>query len=238
MGNLFGAVNCLICSAAMIREYTWETIFKPRRTVVCKACLGKFELIPKPVCQICSRSLAVLPPDFIHGDLCGDCHRWEKDEGWKGVLDQNVSLYHYNELMKELIALFKYRGDYAVAEAFGGQLKTAISGLKHNVIVPIPLSGERLQERGFNQSEALIVAAGFEPVHILVRKHTEKQSKKSREARMELGQIFQIHDSASVKDKHILLVDDIYTTGSTLRHAAKALKEAGAVRVCSLTIAR
>ena len=238
MGNLFGTVNCLICSAAMIREYTWETIFKPRKTVVCKACLGKFEPIPKPACRICARSLAVLQPDFIHGDLCGDCHRWERDEMWKGVLDWNKSLYQYNDFMKELIALFKYRGDYAVAEAFQGQLQTAIADMEFDLIVPIPLSGERLQERGFNQSEALIVTAGFSPTPVLVRQHTEKQSKKSREARMELGQIFQIDDSASIKDKHILLVDDIYTTGSTLRHAAKALKEAGAGRVCSLTIAR
>ena len=66
----------------------------------------------------------------------------------------------------------------------------------------------------------------------------EKQSKKSRSERIHIPQVFQINPQVEIIGKHILLIDDIYTTGSTLRHAAKLLKESGAERIQSLTLAR
>ena len=104
-------------------------------------------------------------------------------------------------------------------------------------IVPIPLSPERLQERGFNQAEALIVEAGLQSANLLKRTHSEKQSKKSRSDRIHVPQVFSL-EPTTLEGKRILLVDDIYTTGSTLRHAAKILVENGAASVSSITIAR
>jgi len=102
------------------------------------------------------------------------------------------------------------------------------------------LSQERLYERGFNQAEALILEAGFKSTTLLTRIHTEKQSKKSRTDRIHLPQVFQFDSNRSIplEGKDVLLVDDIYTTGSTLRHAAKILLEHGAKKVDSFTLAR
>jgi competence protein ComFC len=172
---------------------------------------------------------------FRHGDLCNDCVRWEADPEWKGYLDQNISLFQYNDFLKEVIARFKFRGDYIIAKAFAEQIKSKLAKLEYDFLVPIPLSEERLYERGFNQAEALLTVAGYTPTPLLTRIHSEKQSKKSRTERIHVPQVFQVSENESGK---ILLIDDIYTTGSTLRHAAKILKEAGAERIQSITLAR
>lgn len=104
-------------------------------------------------------------------------------------------------------------------------------------IVPIPLSPVRLYERGFNQSAALIHEAGFTMTELLRRTHSEKQSKKSRFDRIHLHQVFQPLN-LNLENRKIILIDDIYTTGSTLYHAAKLLKAGGATSVCSFTLAR
>ena len=172
------------------------------------------------------------------GNQCLDCVRWEKDEQWKGYLTKNISIFHYNEYLKQIIAKYKYRGDYALAEAFVPFLREGMKSIDFEIITVIPLSEERLKERGFNQAQAFTDLLGLETVEVLTRLHTEKQSKKSRKERISLPQVFQVTESDVIQNKSILIVDDIYTTGSTLRHAAKILKIAGAREVSSITLAR
>jgi competence protein ComFC len=211
-------------------------LFSPEKEqLLCSICEGRLEKISGDCCKMCCRSFSQLDEQFRHGDLCNDCVRWEADPKWSDFLDQNFSLFHYNDFLKEVIARFKFRGDYIIAKAFTEPLKQELSKLTFDYLVPIPLSEERLYERGFNQAEALLAAAGFPPTPLLTRIHSEKQSKKSRTERIHVPQVFQVSESVSGK---ILLVDDIYTTGSTLRHAAKILKEAGAERTQSFTLAR
>lgn len=173
---------------------------------------------------------------YQKNDYCLDCIRWEEDKDWAGTLEKNFSVVMYNEFAQEVIARYKYRGDYVLAYAFAAIMKKKLNAIPFDVLVPIPLSDVRLVERGFNQSEALIIACGYKVSKLLTRIHTEKQSKKSRSERIHLPQVFQIEEL--IPNQRILLIDDIYTTGSTLRHAAKLLKEAGADSVCSLTFAR
>ncbi|WP_246197180.1 ComF family protein [Cytobacillus depressus] len=177
-----------------------------------------------------------LDAQFIIEDLCTDCVRWEKESLWAGALERNYSAVMYNDFAKEVIAQFKYRGDYVLAHVFASLLKKKLAAIPFDLIVPIPLSEERQYERGFNQSEALIRACGYEPSSLLARTHSEKQSKKSRSERIHLSKVFQIKEP--IPNQKILLIDDIYTTGSTLRHAAKCLKKAGALSVSSLSFAR
>ncbi|MFY2155821.1 ComF family protein [Cytobacillus firmus] len=124
-----------------------------------------------------------------------------------------------------------------MARAFSPFIKEKLKNLNFECLVPIPLSPERLYERGFNQSAALIREAGFTPKDLLQRIHSEKQSKKSRLDRIHQNQVFEPLN-INIKNKIILLVDDIYTTGSTLYHAARVLKNGGAASVFSLTLAR
>ncbi|WP_260631227.1 ComF family protein [Bacillus sp. S/N-304-OC-R1] len=151
-------------------------------------------------------------------------------------MEKNYSVVTYNDFAKEVMAQFKYRGDYVLAYVIAPLIKKKLTLIPFNSIVPIPLSNERQYERGFNQTEGIIRACRYTPADVLTRTHTEKQSKKSRSERIHLEQVFQIKNPVS--NQKILLIDDIYTTGSTLRHAAKCLKAAGAQTVRSLTFIR
>lgn len=254
---------CLYCFQPISPNYTWRSVFLAQlNRQICSKCENQLERIMGTTCQICHRPKTETNKQYFKDDLCNDCIRWEESSKWRGTLTKNTSIYVYNDFMAELIAKFKYRGDYALAKVFTEDIQNILRNLTFDIIVPIPLSEERLYERGFNQTEALLIEAGVRPAHLLERTHTEKQSKKSREERIHLQQVFKlsqmqlttvtnesnqtettknqqatqpIHD---IKNKHILLVDDIYTTGSTLRHAAYILKQAGAKSIQSLTLAR
>lgn len=112
------------------------------------------------------------------------------------------------------------------------------------VIVPVPLHRSRLLERGYNQSEML--AKGAAPIlgapvdsRLLVRHvPTKSQTALKRANRWEnLDGVFRVVEPARVRDRHLLIVDDVLTTGSTAGSAAKVLKEAGAARVDLATLA-
>ncbi|MBW8349446.1 ComF family protein [Bacillus sp. IITD106] len=232
--------HCLYCDALIMNEMDWINIIFPKKEpALCQECRGKLEPIKGELCKFCSRPLKELDPKFITEHTCLDCIRWEQDPQWKGTLDKNISIFVYNDFLKEFIARFKFRGDYELAKAFSEEISSQIKNIEHDQLVSIPLSEERLKERGFNQSEALARQAGFSAYDLLIRTHSEKQSKKSREERLTQNQVFQLKQSTNIfQGKNILLIDDIYTTGSTLRQAGKILKEAGANQVQSLTVAR
>ena len=111
-----------------------------------------------------------------------------------------------------------------------------------DLIVPVPLHPKRLKQRGFNQ--ALLLARAFPEVPLgreaVVRvRHTVPQVElKPKERRDNVKGAFAVPDPALVKGKNVLLLDDVYTTGATVRECAKVLRRAGARRVDVLTVAR
>jgi competence protein ComFC len=217
----------------------WTALLSPEKEKwICPTCDNKFEKISGETCRICNRSFQGIDETFRNDDLCYDCVRWEEDPEWSGFLEKNESIFRYNDFFKEVLARFKFRGDYILSKVFADSLADRLTTMDGNLFVPIPLSNERLYERGFNQAEVILIEAGFSPTHLLTRVHSEKQSKKTRSERIHLPQVFQIFDEINVEDKNIVLIDDVYTTGSTLRHAAKLLKKAGAKRIHSITLAR
>ncbi|WP_181347257.1 ComF family protein [Thalassobacillus sp. CUG 92003] len=169
---------------------------------------------------------------------CSDCQKWEQSDKWQGVLKRNQSLYHYHEGIQEVITQWKYRGDYVLVKLFQSDIERIVKDRRKQwptAVVPIPLSSERLVERGFNQAEAIARLMTRKPVHLLERLDSEKQSKKTRYER--LNRINPFRSKTSVPP-HVLLVDDIYTTGATLRYAAKALQDAGCLHIESFTLIR
>ncbi|MGM0843775.1 MAG: ComF family protein [Bacillota bacterium] len=232
--------HCLDCHSEIEYLVSWNSfLFPPEERWLCSKCESQLQPITGEKCHICSRPLSLLQPHHIKEGTCLDCTRWEQDPQWTGVLSKNTSLYLYNDYLKAYLAKYKYRGDYILAKAFATSISQAVSPLNANLIVSIPLSPERLQERGFNQAEALASVAGLPTQHLLIRKHSEKQSKKSRQERISSETVFAIGpQQPNISNKSILLIDDLYTTGTTLRHAAQCLKQAGASEVCSLTLAR
>ncbi|MBM7585789.1 competence protein ComFC [Bacillus pakistanensis] len=231
--------TCLYCQQKLRFDVTWSTLLlKFQEQWLCEKCASQLVKIEGKSCTHCSRNLEKLDSSLVDEDICFDCHRWENNGEWRGVLTRNTSIYEYNDFLKEYLARFKYRGDYVLARAFSQQIHELVKTFQYDLAVPIPLSKERQYERGFNQADAILIEAGLKSNHLLTRLHSEKQSKKSRSERIQNQHVFQTTNSSSLKNQSILLIDDIYTTGSTLRQAAKTLKQAGAKEVNSLTIAR
>ncbi|GAA3319554.1 hypothetical protein GCM10020331_026900 [Ectobacillus funiculus] len=104
----------------------------------------------------------------------------------------------------------------------------------------MPLSSERQYERGFNQAELLAACLPYMKSPLITRVHTEKNKAKkdSDGASADTVPIFLLSSRIQLEGEHILLVDDVYTTGTTLRQIGKVLREQGAAAVYALTVFR
>ncbi|MDN2452739.1 phosphoribosyltransferase family protein [Lactobacillus sp. UCMA15818] len=227
---------CLMCQGR-INEYfdfAWVlSLQQPRKSFLCKNCHNNFMiLINHPNCPGCGRRMN-------KKELCVDCKKWEK------IYDDllgNTALYEYNEAMKTYFERFKFMGDYYYFNIFNEELKAVIQKKysKGWLYVPIPLSFQSFQIRMFNQVEALF--SGLKLTDLLVVKSGEKiqQSKLNRRERLTMSQpfILNTHSGVKVEATNIVLLDDIYTTGRTLYHAAIIMKNAGAREIKSITLAR
>ena len=232
--------RCLWCGEDMSQQVSWQLLFGMKVTC-CEACQKQLHPIRGEVCLKCGRSLQQMDARFVQGKHCTDCVRWG-ERGWKDVLIQNKSFYVYNDFLKKILARFKYRGDVDVGRVFSSSIhKELIRSYSFiDQVIPMPASPERMYERGFNQCEVWIEGTKFMEVSPLKRMRNEdKQSKRSREQRINREEeMFQLVDEANVAGKKLLLLDDIYTTGTTIHHAALTLKKGGAAEVYSLTLCR
>ena len=135
---------------------------------------------------------------------------------------------------------------YGLATALSALMIRALpQDLLADVIVPVPLHGSRLRAREFNQSLLIADHLGrylMRPVSAtdLVRvMATEPQTTLSRSQRLRnLRRAFHVRNTVPFAGRHVLLVDDVFTTGTTLNECAKALRAAGAESVSALTLAR
>ncbi|SFA88148.1 competence protein ComFC [Lentibacillus halodurans] len=226
-------MNCLWCDADIVPDTSWRNIIlvsKPKN--LCPSCTDQLTVLQGKRCVKCSR--------LSEKEMCPDCMHWERSLSQEDPLTWNYSVFSYNEAMKEMITRWKYRGDYCLGKAFEMEYRKAFKRNfsflpKEAVAVPIPLSEERMHERGFNQSKMLASFLPLKRKDILTRIHGEKQSKKTRRQRVTAVNPFQMKGSIN---NPVILADDIYTTGTTLRHAATALKKHGCPAVYALTLIR
>lgn len=214
--------------------FTWKSFLLLNEERLCVACRDGLMKIHSPTCHKCGRAQS-------NDQLCQDCSRWTERPDFAEVLVKNRSVYAYNDFMKDILARFKFRGDTASAELFRKDVRSTFKrsfSIKEPVLVPIPLSKERLKERGFNQSMILASMIGGPIFQPLIKVHQSKQSKKRKNERLYQQGLFQLNQADSVVLKDVILVDDIYTTGSTVYQAARILKDAGAKSVSSFTLIR
>lgn len=212
----------------------------------CASCNRLLELQERGLCLSCRerlQKLKLLPSEerirvsLSHGD-----------EGW--------ALFCYQDAVKEIFHKIKFerRRDLLrlfleeIALFFVRRPRLAI----YDCVVPIPLDARRRLEREFNQSGIIAAAVRkilrkkqaaplprFEKRVLLKTRTTLPQSLLGREDRkLNLDRVFQVSDPARIRGKSVLLVDDIFTTGSTLEQAAKTMKAAGASRVDYFVLAR
>ncbi|WP_200964033.1 ComF family protein [Bacillus pumilus] len=225
---------CQICEGHFVASFTWKSLLLLNEDRLCIACKHRLEKIQRPICPACGRAQS-------NDQLCQDCSRWKERLDSTTVLVKNRSVYAYNDLMKDVLSRFKFRGDTALAELFKQDVQAIFKrsfSIKEPVLIPIPLSKERLNERGFNQSVILASLIGQPIQQPLVKIHQSKQSKKKKNERLDQKGMFQINQTDVIVQRDVILIDDIYTTGATIYDAARILKEAGAKSVSSFTLIR
>jgi ComF family protein len=159
--------------------------------------------------------------------------------------------------MRAAIHALKYKGIHPAADGLGRMLAQAIGQLATEapaqmLVVPIPLHRSKQSQRGFNQARSLAVSAlrCLRKTHpewkltlapsTLIRHHaTASQAGLTpRQRRLNVRRAFSVSDPAAIEGKHILLIDDILTTGATARAAALAVTQAGATSVWVATLSR
>ena len=188
-----------------------------------------------PWCQRCGKPLVAHEQEY-----CGDCSR-KQHEFHKGR-----AAFVYDETMRRSIAKFKYEGRQEYAAFYADEiLKTCareVIGWNAEAFVPIPLHSARRRKRGYNQAELLareLSGRSGIPVDksLLIRtKNTRAQKELSdQERKANLKHAFSVREKR-IPCKKIILVDDIYTTGSTMDEVAAVLKARGAEMIYFLCI--
>ncbi|MHA6258380.1 ComF family protein [Sporosarcina sp. CAU 1771] len=152
------------------------------------------------------------------------------------IVDQITSLYAYNDAMRSYLHQFKFLQDVALAEVFAKEIKRSIP--KGAIVVPIPIHPKKRMERTFAHIDELLKCAHVSYVHVLEKTGTERMGEKTKQERLAMAPLFKLKPQVVIQPSTYILIDDIYTTGTTLRHAASLLKEAGATRVEAITLIR
>ena len=227
--NILFPISCLSCK----KDDEW----------ICDECLNKIPLKKEQVCPICQKKIT---PD---GRVCFSCNKKFQIDG------VFIASNYNNNLISRSVHYYKYRFIQDLSTPLGKILRKAIlsSGLSvPDIIIPVPLHKKRLRWRGFNQAELLAnylsqnLTLGFEiPIAsdiILRKKYTPPQMKIKnicqRKENIQNAFAINVNKKFSIKNKRILLVDDIAATGATLFECAKTLKKSGAKEVFGIVIAR
>lgn len=202
-------------------------------SVLCEDCLQSADYMDHIGCKYCCKPMA----------NTGVCSRCQSE---RHFYEEIHCLAAYKGLIRESIHRLKYQRDIGLARFLAKRLQFLYesSGWSVDMIIPVPLSQERLKERGYNQAQALAYPLSLGlliPLELkaLVRvKETQTQVNLSYyERRVNLENAF-LADPILVRGKSVLLIDDVFTTGATINSAAKALKNAGSAQVFALTVAK
>lgn len=201
---------------------------------------------------ICCRSKSA-DMKFRQGDIgiCGRCfdrlQRTGPDMSFDGLrhADYIISPFYYKNGLRDAIIAHKFEGARAYADVFLSLTEDALAGIKYvlgefDLLVPVPLSRKRMNERGYNQAELLakplseFIGIEYRDDVLIRHKNTRYQARLRNYERMtNVKGAFSSSDYA--KDKSIIIFDDIYTTGSTVDECAKTLKSVGAGKIIGLT---
>ena len=223
---------CLICGLKLERHY---------KLSVCRNCRRNLRVTKKPYCFKCGAVLETISQ--IRKTGCNKCYRK------KFFFDQVISAFQYKGIVKQCIHLFKYNRKIRLRDLFSEPMRDFLldnfSANRFDIVTAVPLHKSKLRKRGFNQSQLIAenistnlqIDSSFD--NLVRTKKTVPQFKlKAGTRKKNLENVFFCKKPDIFKDKNILLIDDILTTGSTLNECSRTLKQAGAKSITCLTIAR
>ncbi len=235
--DIFFPPVCILCGKDKLFD----------REPICPECWARANPIKVPVCKRCGLPLGSSDRAEPEGPyLCSVCRQRE----W--AFDMARAGFVFDGPVRDASHMLKYQGHFGIGAWLGKKMEEILRDTFHYkeneeeaLIVPVPLSPERLKDREFNHSLALAVpiskSLGF-PVNtsVLQRKNGSRPQVglSPKERWHNVRGAFSIKGSESIKGKRVILVDDVLTTGATSNECARVLKKAGAVRVDVLILAR
>ena len=227
LSDFFLPSDCLLCS-------------KPGNMALCNACI---KALPDPGtcrCEQCGLRLEAAT-DENSVRICGQCLSDPP------AFDHSLIATDYAPPLDMLAHDLKFRARLPLARAFGQLLVDAAGATlsQADVLIPVPLATERLALRGFNQALEIarpVAAAWNMPlladICIRIRNTGAQAELPLSQRRVNMRGAFAVRDRKVIENRHVLVVDDVMTTGHTLRELAACLKRRGAMRVSNLVLAR
>ncbi|MFT3856080.1 MAG: ComF family protein [Aquabacterium sp.] len=204
---------------------------------VCRRCIARWQ----PDVPRCPRCAIGMPEGRT--DVCQTC------EDASPEFDRAITALDYTAPWSPLLARLKFHGATALARPLGDLLAAAVQPRRGRVslLLPVPLSGERLAERGFNQSWLLAQRVAMRlnlrahPGVVGRVRHTQRLMAMTAEERQQaIGDAFAIQADAAhlLRGRHVAVIDDVLTTGATLNAVSRVLLDAGARSVSAWVVAR
>lgn len=218
-----------------------DEILRPQsEKYFCVPCSEKIKFISGNLCPVCGTTF---PDSPAESHLCGNCI---ESPPYFSCARAAVS---FETIILDTIHQFKYGNNLSVGTLLASLMADFnfqdITFSDHSLIIPVPLHSKRLRERGFNQSLILARTIGRKwqiPVDFFsLKRHrltlTQTGLNKT-ERKQNIKDAFEVRKKDNITGKNIILVDDVYTTGSTINECSKVLIKAGANKVTVLTLAR
>ena len=209
------------------------------------------DLIFLPVCGVCGR--------IDKNSLCKKCEIELKKQAVFGIdnyredcqklFDEHLYIFTYSGVIRDIMLNYKFNDDSYLYKTFTNFLlknKNFVENINsYDIIVPVPLSKKRKMERGYNQS-LLIAKEISKSTKIKINndclkkvKNIVAQSTLNKEDRQKnIEGAFILKNNKNIQNKKVLIIDDIFTTGSTVNECSKIIKQAGATNIGILTIAK
>lgn len=207
----------------------------------CSGCWNAISLLPEARCARCDRPFpSPIATTYSPNHVCRSCA--ERPPSYTKAW----TLYPYAPPLQDAIRLFKYQGKVSLAAPLAALMLARLPPLNSiDIIMPVPLHIARLRQREFNQSLLLADQIGRRldiPVaytNLIRTAPTPAQTTLSRKNRQKnLRRAFAVRHPEAIANRRILLIDDVFTTGTTVNECAKALRRAGSADVFALTLSR
>ena len=208
---------------------------------ICRPCWARIAPLSQPRCPRCGIPFASpVALTYSPGHTCGACRRR------KPSYTRAWSLFPYESPLRDLVHLLKYKNKMVLGPVLGRLMCEQLPVLREiDLVLPVPLAPQRLLEREYNQSlllaDSIARAIGTQldwSSLVRVRQSTPQTALPRRARLKNLRQTFAVAKPERISGRRVLLVDDVFTTGTTVNECAKALRKAGSAEVYVVTLAR